>query len=70
MPTADPAPPAFGQKLLALRERAGLSRYRLARLSGVSAPYLGELEAGTKQPGWLVACRLADALGVPVGAFR
>ena len=50
-----------------LRTARGLSQLALAKLAGVSQPYLWQLEAGRKKnPGILVLRKLAKALGVPV----
>lgn len=63
-------PPTFATRLRALREHAGISAYELAKRSGVSAPMIRNIEAGTNLPGWEVVCKLADALGVSVAEFR
>lgn len=59
----------FAATLARLRAAAGLSRYKLAQLSGVSAVHLGRLEAGTQQPGLAVIRKLAKALGVGLDAL-
>lgn len=59
----------FASRLAALRERAALTRYRLAELAGVSASYLGRLEAGLQEPTFGVVINVAQALGVPLAAF-
>lgn len=52
----------FAGRLRQLREAAGISRYRLAQLCGLSQVYLGELERGLKQPSLETARKLALAL--------
>jgi len=60
--------PTFADRLRTLRESAGLSRYALARASGVPYQYLGRLERGENAaPGYALAAQLADALGAALG---
>lgn len=59
----------FAARLLALRERAGISRYRLARLSGVTAPHLLRLERGDQRPSLEVAQKIARGLGTTLAAW-
>lgn len=58
-----------GQKVAEARIRAGLTQAALAARAGITAPYLGRLEAGTRSgtPATLVA--LAQALGVDLDAI-
>lgn len=60
----------FAEKLRLLREHAGLSQAELSRASGVPVWTLRKFEQGRREPLWLVLFQLADALGVPVEAFR
>jgi transcriptional regulator with XRE-family HTH domain len=60
----------FGEKLQALREKAGLSQSELARESGVSVWTLRSYEQGRRQPLWDVLFKLAAALGVSCEEFR
>ena len=54
-------------KVRELRERKGLSIHELASSSGVSAPYLRQIESGLrKNPSGEVLKRLASALGATV----
>lgn len=46
------------------REAAGLSQYVLARRSGVTQPFISQLEAGLKNPTYLTLQKLALGLGV------
>jgi transcriptional regulator with XRE-family HTH domain len=63
------AEPSFGQHLARLREAAGLTRYQLAKDAGLAAIQIHRIEGG-QVPSWSTACRIADALGVDIGAFR
>lgn len=58
-PKADP----FPARLRALMEARGLTAYRLAKESGVSATVIGRLLAGRTVPAWETAKALAAALG-------
>jgi transcriptional regulator with XRE-family HTH domain len=59
----------FAARLVRLRKEAGLSRYRLAKLTGLSAQALAYLESGS-EPSWLTVRLLAHALGLPYSAFE
>lgn len=61
--TAHKAPWA---SLVAARESAGVSRYRLAREMGINLSHLGRLERGEVSPRAGTVRRAAEALGVPV----
>lgn len=58
---------AFGKQLLDIRTMLGLSQSEVADISGVSQPYLSQLERGLFSPNITVVLRLAKALRVPVG---
>jgi len=62
-------PEDFAATLASLREAKGWSKYRLAKLSGVSAQHLLRLERGDQQPSLEVARKLAAALGCDLNAF-
>lgn len=51
------------------RRLAGLSLRKLSELSGVSNPYLSQVERGLRRPSADVLRRLADALAISVEAF-
>ncbi len=55
----------FSRNLRLAREKARMSRARLAGEAGVSAPYLRWLEAGDRTPTLGLLQRLAEALDVP-----
>ena len=57
------------QELRVIRERTGWSSADLARESGVSAPYLSQLENGDRWPNVTVTKKLAVALKVPVSVL-
>ena len=63
-------PDAFGPRLRAIREAAGLTQAQLAERLGVSVPRVSDLERGRREPGWRVLLSIADALAVPLDAFR
>ncbi len=55
----------FGAKAAYLRQQKGLSLQDLSRLTGLSAPYLHEIEKGKKYPKADKIMLIAEALGVP-----
>jgi transcriptional regulator with XRE-family HTH domain len=59
----------FANTLHLLRERAGLSQYALAKLSGLSKQALSNLELGHREPHWNTVQRLALALCVSCDLF-
>jgi len=59
----------FADRLRLLRERADITPYRLAQLSGIAKQTVSRLEAGLMQPSWATVQALARGLGVEVGAF-
>jgi transcriptional regulator with XRE-family HTH domain len=60
---------SFAQRLRQLRERADISQYRLAKLSGVTKQTLSNLESGLGGPSWETVRRLVAALGVAYEDF-
>ncbi len=71
MPKTRPAGAAFGARLRALREAAGLTQQALAEAAGLAEKnVVWQLESGRRRPTFDTACKLADALGVGVGQFR
>jgi transcriptional regulator with XRE-family HTH domain len=59
----------FADRLRALREKAGLSAYRLAFYAGLTKQAVSRLERGQAQPSWATVQALAKALEVPTDAF-
>lgn len=55
----------FGRAVHVARAERGLSRYDLRDLSGVSYPYIAEIEKGTKLPSMRIVDSLASALRMP-----
>jgi len=59
----------FAARLRSLREAAGITKYRLAQLSGITQQQIGRLESGTREPSLETARRLAQALGRKLDAW-
>jgi transcriptional regulator with XRE-family HTH domain len=59
----------FGKRLKRLREGRGLTQQALAVSAGISVSAVVKMEAGRVDPRWSMVRRLAEALGVKVGAF-
>lgn len=55
---------AVGVELREERERAGLSRPRLAERAGVSEGFIADLENGKESPAFFRVAGVAEALGV------
>ncbi len=53
----------------AWREHRGLTQERLAAASGVSKPYVSQIESGRRSGSTNTLRKLARALGVPIGAL-
>lgn len=56
-------------RVIKWREKAGLSTYKLSKLSGVSQTYLREVEQGSKQPTVEIIDRICSGLGITLGEF-
>jgi len=54
----------LGRLIAYHRERQNLTKAELARRSGVSPPYLSQIESGDRSPSEAVLRRIAGALGV------
>ena len=52
------------ERITKAREKAGLTRYRLAKLSGIRSGHLHEIEAGLYEPKPSTLKKLAEHLGV------
>jgi len=50
-----------------IRKEAKLSIYELSKRSGISQPYIKDLESGKKSPTLRTLEKLAAALGISVG---
>jgi transcriptional regulator with XRE-family HTH domain len=68
-PSAASEPPRVGDTLAALREKHKLSLDELSRKAGVSKSMLSQIERNQANPTVAVVWRLANALGVAVGAL-
>lgn len=55
---------AFGRVLAEYRKRHGMTRSQLAASSGLSYPYVSQLETGLRKPSRKAAAQLAGALGI------
>lgn len=65
------SPQRLSTVLKKLREEKGLTQEELAKLAGVTKPYVSMIESGDrKRPSLPVLKRLAKALGVPVKTLR
>ena len=60
---------AFGKSLKSRRLSANLSQEQLGLKSGLSRPYISELEMGKKDPSLFTIFKLADALKVNPSFF-
>jgi transcriptional regulator with XRE-family HTH domain len=60
---------SFASRLTALRTRAGLSQYELAKRTGLTRQTVSRLEMGKSVPTWPTVQRLVAALGVDYAAF-
>jgi len=59
----------LGGRVRALRAAAGLTPARLAAAAAIETETLAAIEAGRRDPDYRVLRRLAEALGVGVGAL-
>jgi transcriptional regulator with XRE-family HTH domain len=60
---------AFGKSLKSRRLSSNLSQEQLSLKSGLSRPYISELEMGKKDPSLFTIFKLADALKVNPSFF-
>jgi transcriptional regulator with XRE-family HTH domain len=58
-----------GQQLRALRQERGLTIQHLAKLTDLSRTFISQIESGTANPSVGTLKKVADALGVPIGAL-
>ena len=57
------------RRLQEFREGAGMSKYALARESGLSREYIGRLERGRANPSIPVTAQLSHGLGMTLTEF-
>lgn len=62
--STEPPVEGVGAAVRQARERQSLSRRELADRSGLSYPYLAQIEAGDRQPSTKALVRIAEALGL------
>lgn len=58
-----------GQQLRALRQERGLTLQGLASMTRLSRTFIGQIETGAANPSVGTLKKVADALGVPIGAL-
>jgi transcriptional regulator with XRE-family HTH domain len=68
-PDAGRAADDFAARLRRLMRRRGVTRYRLAQLTGLSREGVSKLEGGRSDPRLSTLLRVAAALGVPPRAL-
>ncbi|MEU1462589.1 helix-turn-helix transcriptional regulator [Streptomyces sp. NPDC005727] len=61
--------PRLGRSLLDLRKERGWSRKELAERSGLSYPYISQLENGDREPSFDTLTKLAQTFGLAVDAL-
>jgi transcriptional regulator with XRE-family HTH domain len=61
----EPGAEEFGRRLKARREELGLSRRDVVEASGLSYPYVSQLETGYRLPSHKALAALAEALELP-----
>ncbi len=59
----------FARRLQAVRERVGMTKYMLAKKTGLNKQTLLNLESGRSVPSWDTVQKLALALGVDCREF-
>ena len=57
------------RRLQELREGIGLSKYGLARESGISREYIGKIERGVANPTMPVSAQLSQGMGMTLTQF-
>ena len=68
-PASAPGPQTIGQRIRALRVRAGLTVTAAALAAGMSRTYWTSLESDRRVPNWDTVARVAEALGASLGDF-
>lgn len=61
---------AFGRRLRALRDAAGMTQQELADAAGIHIITVSKLERGKIDPSWTVVLAVATALGVRPNDFE
>ncbi len=60
---------SLGEKLKQLRKDKSMTLIQLSKLTGISQPYLSQIEADKKNPSAVYLHKLSDALEVPYSAL-
>lgn len=61
----------FAEAIKKQMEAQGMNATALSERSGVTRPYISKLFSGkVKEPTWIKACALIDALGMTADQFR
>jgi transcriptional regulator with XRE-family HTH domain len=58
-----------GQQLKSIRRGKGITLRQLAEMTDLSRGFIGQIEAGTANPSVGTLKKVADALGIPMGAL-
>jgi transcriptional regulator with XRE-family HTH domain len=70
MPTKN-KPVLFADRLRAIRGEKKITQKDLASKVGCHEVYIRQLETGSRvSPGWIIVCKLAEALGVELKEFQ
>ena len=56
--------------LAGVLERLGMSQRQLAKQLGRTQDWVGRIRNAKSLPSWETVCRIADCLGLSIGAFR
>ena len=59
----------LSDRIIQLREVAGISQYRLAKITGIPQSSLSRYEMGQNQPSVDMLSKICDALGVTLAEF-
>lgn len=59
----------FAERMLAARQRAGLTQVQLAAAAGLTQPHISQLESGALEPKLSTIVAIAKALDIPVAAL-
>ena len=62
-PKKDPVLLAFGRRVRAIREKAGLTQREVARRSGLDVTYISGIERSVRNPSLMSLEKLAKGLG-------
>ena len=60
---------SVGELIVAWRQRAGMSQWRLAREAGIDRSYMSRIESGQRRPSYPVLVQIARALSLDEAEF-